>query len=150
MPKKKAKTKEELSEKDKLILMKTKEDPEKSLNQIGKELVELGVYQHPNSVYKRLSKNGILRREIAEIEKYWREHLHRELYPLAAKRWKRALKSKDLDDKEAFSYVKLAADKVHADTTKIEFPPQVNLAVIHTLLEDLLPKDVVVEAEKKE
>jgi hypothetical protein len=142
MPKKKANTnkkRKELSEKDKLILSKVKEDPEKPLNQIGKELVELGVYKHPGSIYRRLSQNGILKREIAEVEKYWGEHLKREIYPLAAKRWKRALKNKDLSDKEAFSFVKLAADKVHADTTHVEFPPQVNFAVIHALMKDLLP-----------
>ena len=142
MPGKKPKTnknRKELSTKDRLILQMAKENPDKSKLQIGKELVDLGVYQHPNSVYKRLSRNSILKREIAEVEKYWAEHLKREIYPLAAKRWKRALKSKDLDDKEAFSYVKLAADKVHAETTQIEFPPQVNLAVIHALMEDLLP-----------
>jgi DNA-binding Lrp family transcriptional regulator len=139
MAKKKAKSKEELSEKDKLILMKVKEDPEKPMNQIGKELVELGVYKHPGSIYRRLTQQGILRREIAEIEEHWRQHLHRELYPLAAKRWKRALKNKDLNDKEVFSYVKLAADKVHAETTRVEIPDTLRVGVLHAFLDDLLP-----------
>jgi hypothetical protein len=104
--KKPKKKKQKLSEKDKLILQKVTEDPEKPLNQIGNELVELGAYKHPGSVYRRLSQNAILKREISEVGRYHEEHLKREIYPKAAKRWEKALKDKELSHKEVFPYVK--------------------------------------------
>lgn len=96
---------------DQGIIMAVKDNPELSNYQIGKKLHELGVVGHPLSVYHRLTKNDLMKKELAEIRRAHREQLSRELVPLAIKQTKAALKSKELNDKDKFSYTKLVLDK---------------------------------------
>ena len=96
---------------DQLILAESTTFPEKSFDQIGQELQQVGVYNHPKSIYKRLTHSEYLRVELAKLKERVRENTIRVMFPLAEKRVKKALKNKDLDEKTLFPYIKLIYDK---------------------------------------
>jgi len=109
------KTEENLDRIDNAILALAKHEPNLTKRQLGLKLKELGAVKHQNTVYKRLKKSDYLRSELAEIERKINEELHRDLYPLASKRVKHALKSKEYNDLQVKEYVKLVFDKVHGE-----------------------------------
>ncbi len=109
------------------------EDPTQSIYQIGKKLKDSGKAVSKNRIYERLKRSDYLRTEFARIEKYHMEQLHRDTYPLAAKRMNKALKNKELDDNKVFPYVKLAYDKVHGETHKHVPAPTISVGNIEKM-----------------
>ena len=96
---------------DQLILAESNTFPDKTPYQIGQEFQEVGIYDNPMSVYKRLSKSDYLRVELTKLKEKVRENTIRVMFPLAEKRLKKVLKNRDLDEKTLFPYVKLVYDK---------------------------------------
>lgn len=94
-----------------LLLTLAKDNPEATDYKIANKAVDLGVVKNRATVYNRLKRNDYLRAEIDTIRRAHREQWSREVYPLAVKRAKKALKDKRMDAKDVFPYVKLAVDK---------------------------------------
>ena len=107
----KRKGKVKLNKIDKAALMLTRENPEMTNHEIGKQVAGLGIIKHPSSIYKRLKRSDYLARDIAEIRQHHRETLSRELVPLAIKNTKKALKSDDIADSIKLGYTKMVMDK---------------------------------------
>ncbi len=118
---------------DKKALALLTQDPTLTPYQIGKKLKAQGKALSRNHIYSRLKKSDYLRTEFARIEKYHMEQLHRDTYPLAAKRMNKALKNKELDDNKVFPYVKLAYDKVHGETHKHVPAPTISVGNIEKM-----------------
>jgi len=118
---------------DKNALALFKEDPTLTPYQIGKKLKALGKAKSDTHIYRRLKRSEYLSAEFARIEKYHMEQLHRDIYPIAAKRWKKALKDKKLSAKDVMPYVKLAADKVFGETHKHVGQRTINIASVERM-----------------
>ena len=114
----KRKTPPKLSKLDKNILTATKALTNPTKANIARHVVELGGAKHIQTVYKRLKQKDYLRGELQAVEQYEYESLHREDLPLARKRARKAIKNKDLNDKEVFPYVKLIYDKAYGEVHK--------------------------------
>ena len=96
---------------DGIIVDQIKCHPDKPINQIGNDLKQIGVYKHPVSVYHRLVQSDFIKLELAKLKEKVQESVARELFPIAFKQAKIALKNKDLDEKGKFPYIKLIFDK---------------------------------------
>ncbi len=131
----------ELSTYDKKALQLYKEDPTMSMYKLGKKMQRLGHSASERSIYQRLKRSDYLRTELAKIEQYHIEQLHRDDYPLARKRVRKALKDKELNEKEVFSYVKLIYDKVHADKHHNLGPGFISIDTI-TNIQMMIKKDI--------
>ena len=112
---------------DPAILTVKKAFPEADKAQLAKICKQIGATNHVQSVYNRLKKKDYLNMELSELENQLRQQLVRDTYPLAVKRATKALKNKDLDDKAAFPYVKLAYDKVHGETYRNVSQPGISI-----------------------
>ena len=106
-----------LDDLDHTILNIAQANPDWNNHQIAKQLVKIGQAESVQLVYQRLKKKDYLRKPIQEIRNFHKEQHTREIFPLAQKKLKKALKTKDLDVKTAFNYVKLAYDKELSDST---------------------------------
>jgi hypothetical protein len=86
-------------------------------------------------VYDRLKKKDYLSRPIQEIRNYHKEQHTREIFPLAQKKLKKALKNKNLDEKTSFNYVKLAYDKELSDQTNpTTHQTQINIETLQAIM----------------
>ena len=92
--------------------------------------MDLGGAKHIQTVYKRLKQKDYLQRDLPEIEKYEQEVLHREDLPLARKVARKALKNKEMNEKEKFPYVKLVYDKAYGETHRNVSTPGVSIESI--------------------
>lgn len=79
--------------------------PDATNNQIANKLQSIGSIHSHTTVYNRLKKSEYLRGDIERIRQNHREQISRELMPLALKVTRKALKSKDLSDKDKHAYV---------------------------------------------
>ena len=93
---------------DEAALMVVQANPGLNDHQIGKKLVEMGVVEAPNIIYKRYKKNDYLAKDIAEIRAHSREANSREAVPLAHKITVSALKSRKLSPKEKVPFIQIA------------------------------------------
>jgi hypothetical protein len=109
--------KSKLSKLDMAILTLAKANPQASAYQIGKQLLKAGVSTNRLSVYHRLKKNDYLNAEFKRLEVYNREQLVREDFPLARKKLRNVLKSKDNSVPAAVQVqaAKIIYDKALAD-----------------------------------
>ena len=115
---------------DKAFVSLKTENPNLNVNQIAEKLKASKIIRSNATLYKRYNNSDYLRREFSEVEKQQIEQLHREEYPLARKRVRKALKNKDLDDKSAFPYVKLVYDKVYGEKTRNNSEPGIQIGAI--------------------
>ena len=121
MPKnaqKDTKTAPELDIIDQAILHIGQTKPDYTPSQIGTELKNLGIVNNRQTVEQRLLKRDYLSLELTKLRERISENHTREVFPLAHKRMKKALKDKDLSHKDALGYVKLAYDKEMSDKTR--------------------------------
>jgi hypothetical protein len=101
----------QLSKMDTVALNMVKAYPDVNNTEIANKLIEIGAIKNQQSLFNRLSKNTYLRGEINRLREQVKQDHTRVVFPLAHKRMVKALKNKDLHDKDVFPYVKLAYDK---------------------------------------
>ena len=130
------KTELELSETEQSILSVAEVHPEKSNYQIAQQLVATGDIKCIDTVYKCLKRSDYTRLKLAELRSRLHEDHARTIMPLAHKRLKKALKNKELAEKEAFPYVKLAYDKGMADKEEATTQVQVNIEEMRQIIID--------------
>ena len=97
--------------KDEAILNIAKQYPNITTHELGKKLVDVGIMQLPNTIYKRLKQRDYLKERLNDLDHYWKELKSRELMPLATKELKAGLKDKDLAFKDKMPAIKLVYDK---------------------------------------
>ena len=125
-----------LSKLDNAILTTIKANNTSSKSEIAHGVVGLGVTNHIQSVYNRLKQKDYLQAEIQRIRDYNRQHLDREIVPIALKQVKKVIKSKTLTADEIKLYkakepfIKLAIDKSFGDIHHTEAPQVVNIESI--------------------
>ena len=113
----------------------SKKQPNLSVAEIGKALVDIGVSPNEKYIYSRLEKNDYFKGELSVIENAQRERLIRETYPIAEEVVEEALSASNrkLNLKGKFPYVKLVYDKVHGETHKHVAAPTINVANIERM-----------------
>jgi len=116
---------------DKAIELVVKDDPGASKAEIANKIVDLGLTKHRTAVYRRLQKSDYLHKEIHAIRDHNRQYLDRIIVPNALKTIDKAVKSKELDEKAKFPYVKLAVDKSFGDIHHVEQPSVVHIDAIN-------------------
>ena len=110
--------------------------PEESTHQIAKRLQATGQVTGVDTVYKAIKSSEYTRLKLAELRSRLHEDHTRTIMPLAHKRLKKALKNKELAEKEAFPYVKLAYDKGMADKEEATTQVQVNIEEMRQIIID--------------
>lgn len=88
-----------------------KEDPEASNYEISKKMIESGHTSRTMYLDQAVVSNKRMKADIAIIRERNAEELTREIVPVALKKLKTGLKTRELTIKERFPYVKLALDK---------------------------------------
>jgi len=119
---------------DQIALNMALDNPDKSLLEIGKDLKNIGLIKHENTVYTKMTLQQYKQRPIAEVEQAHKEHLQRVLMPRATKRWEKALNDKDLSHKDVLPYVQLAARAVHGNDEVRPVIQQVNIKSIQQVI----------------
>ena len=124
-----------LSALDSAILALKRTHPDLTAAQIGKALKKHGLSSSVVSIYTRLRESELLRMEFSALEKYRREQLVRDEYPLARKKLRKILKNRDDKVPAAVEMqaVKLVYDKVHADRQDKSIESPVNIQNIERL-----------------
>ena len=115
------------------ILSATKALDNPTKASISKHVVALGGAKHIQTVYKRLKLKDYLRAEIQSVRDNNREYLDRIIVPDALKVTRKAIRNKDLTEKEKLPYVKLAMDKSFGETHHHTAPQQVNIKNIESI-----------------
>jgi NifB/MoaA-like Fe-S oxidoreductase len=134
---------QQLNPTDDVILQVAKAYPTYNDNQIAKQVVKIGQVTTPQAVNLRLQKNTYLRGEINKLREAIKEDHSRTIFPLAHDRLKKALKNKDLHDKDVFPYVKLAYDKELSSKEEKTGPSEttVNIESLQVLINNALCND---------
>ena len=118
-----------LSQIDSAILAVKRLNPGMTAYEIGKQLKKHKVSQNRMTVYTRLKANDYLRSEFHALEKYHREALIREDYPLARKKLRKILKNQGdkIPAAVEMQAIKLVYDKSLADRQdkSIDSPVQI-------------------------
>lgn len=114
-------------ETDQAILNIVTSDPNITTNQIGHRLLTIGQCTSTDTVYKRLRRKDYLRREVEEIRQNHREQISRELMPLALKVTRKALKSKDMSEKDKHPYVQMVVKSDLGDQGADGKPATINI-----------------------
>ena len=130
------KTEPILTDTERTLLQIQEAHPEYTDAQLAKHTVDIGALSHPQSAYRVLKKGDYLRLKLAELRSRLHEDHTRTIMPLAHKRLKKALKNKELGEKEAFPYVKLAYDKGMADKEEPSSQVQVNIEEMRQIIID--------------
>lgn len=81
-----AENNQKLSNYDELAIQVCKNNPELSNEQIGKELVRLGVSKNPKTMHTRWYRNDYLKREITEVRNHNLSEIQRKIVPKSLKK----------------------------------------------------------------
>ena len=119
MPNKDTKHPPECDPIDQAIINAVSTNPQASNNEIGNNLSKVGIINNVQVVYDRLKKRDYLSLEVSKLRDRISDNHTRNVFPLAQKRLTKALKSKEIDEKTAFPYVKLAYDKEMGDKQQL-------------------------------
>ena len=124
-----------LSPLDASILTLKRTRPDMSAWQIGHALKKHNLSKNIGSVYNRLKRNEFLHAEFHALEKYHREQLVREDYPLARKKLRKILKNQDdkIPAAVEMQAIKLVYDKSLADRQDKSIESPVNIQNIERL-----------------
>ena len=130
-----------LDKTDSIIVNLVKTEPTLTNSQIANKLKDIGQIKSTSTVYNRLRKNIYLRGEISKLREAIKEDHSRVVFPLAHKRMVKALKNKDLHDKDVFQYVKLAYDKELStkEETNTQVNTQVNIDSLQMIINNARP-----------
>jgi len=113
-------------------------DPTMTKCQISNELTDMGIYRHPQSAYRMLTKSRYLRADLDAVRQSNREFLSRKIVPKALKLHAEALNDKSLDIKDKLPWVKLAHDKEFAEDAPKPMAETINIEQIQVLIADTL------------
>ena len=102
-------------------------DPTLTNNAIANKLINIGLTNTHTTVYNRLTKKDYLRGEIDEIRANHREQISRELMPLALTVTRKALKSKDISEKDKHPYVAMVVKSDLGDQGADTKPATINI-----------------------
>ena len=125
-----------LTDTQQAILNVAEVNPTFNNHQIANKLVTTGHVKSIQATYDALKRSDYTRLKLAELRSRLHEDHARTIMPLAHKRLKKALKNKDLAEKEAFPYVKLAYNKGMADKEEATTQVQVNIEEMRQIIID--------------
>ena len=112
---------------DKAIVNIATADPTLTNNAIANRLINIGLANTHTTVYHRLTRRDYLRRDIEQIRANHREQISRELMPLALKVTRKALKSKDMSEKDKHPYVAMIVKSDLGDQGADNKPTMINI-----------------------
>ena len=112
---------------DRQIINIATAEPNLTNTAIANKLVNIGTYKSIDGLFKRLSRKDYLRGEIDKIRTNHREQISRELMPLALKVTRKALKSKEISEKDKHPYVAMIVKSDLGDQGADSKPPTINI-----------------------
>lgn len=140
---KKKRKKRGMNVRERAILSLVRKYPHVSTKEIGKKLVELGMYAKAEAVYAPLSKSELLRVSVEKIRQDHSEFVTRRIAPQALKRHEKLLKDSTLTPEQAMRAIELA-EKLEFRTDERTFPQFINIEKIQAVITQHLGEAPVV------
>jgi len=140
---KKKRKKRGMNVRERAILSLVKKYPHVSIKEIGRKLVELGMYAKPEAVYAPLSKSSLLRDSVERVRQDHSEFVTRRIAPQALKRHEELLKDATLTPEQAMRAIELA-EKLEFKTDERVYPMLINIEKIQAVITQHLGEESVI------
>ena len=127
-----------------------KDDPTLTDYKINQRLMEMGETKTHDFLYRKTSKNRLIRSDLGQVREAHEQQLAYDMMPKAFDNARKVFKNKDIDEDKKFPYTKLMFDKYFGEKERAWTPGSINLTEVQAIVNQTInvdTQDVVVEGE---